>query len=91
MANRYGLTEAQRTLSTQPFDLWSGAFMNTWEASGVARTGARSVTLTTYNGDKVKAHLPAGVTFPRTAENYRDIDAALSDALAAYYLQGRSA
>lgn len=60
--------------------------MSTWEASGRYRNGARSVTVTTYNGDKVRVELPEGVTFPRTDNNYLVIDAAISDALNAYEL-----
>lgn len=82
---RYGV-------SVQPRDsgrglwmsVWSGAFMSTWEAQGYPRDGAKRITLTTYNDDKVIVHLPEGVTFPRTAKNYEVIDAAIGDALNEY-------
>lgn len=82
---RYGITEFTRTACTVPIAVWSGSFYNVFEADGTARDGARSITLHTYNGDKVRATLPDGVTFPRTPENYSAIDEALTGALEAFY------
>lgn len=92
MSNRYGITTDTKS-RTQDFTLWEGAFMSSPVGYGVMRHGATrtTVTLLDYSGAKLKVSLPAGVTFPRTEDNYRDIDAALSDAVASHYLQSREA
>lgn len=86
----YGVSTFPPTACTVPFAVWSGAFMSTFEADGRFRPGARSVTLTTYNGDKVKATMPDGVTLPRTEHNYQRVDAAISEALTAHYAKNGS-
>ena len=79
---QYGITEyLSLTGRTTPINVWSGAFMSDFEAGGVARNGARSITLTTHAGDRVTVRLPDGITFPRTDENYQAIDQAISEAL----------
>lgn len=81
----YGVAVSERD-SGRGFYLsvWSGSFMSTWEAQGYPRDGAKRITLTTYNDDKVVVHLPEGVTFPRTDKNYEAIDAAIDGALNEY-------
>lgn len=65
-------------------NIWSGGFMGTWEGQAYPTRGAKQITITTYNQDKVIVKLPDGVTFPRTAENYEAIDAAINEALDEY-------
>lgn len=81
----YGIIERERDSGRGRYiQAWSGAWYSTWEADGFPRDGAKRVTLTTYNNDKVIVHLPDGVTFPRTAENYEAVDAAINAALNEY-------
>lgn len=71
-------------------DVWSGPFYETWEASARVRHGAKSATFTDYSDEKFRVTLPEGITFPRTLDNYRSIDAAISAAYAAHVArQGR--
>ena len=92
MSNRYGITVEDKPRS-QEFTLWEGAFMSSPVGYGVMRHGATrtTITLLDYSGTKLKVSLPAGVAFPRTEDNYRDIDAVLSDVVSAHYLQSRDA
>lgn len=93
MTTRYGYHEDYEYNATHKriyFTLWSGSFMSVWEADGFATPGAKQVTLTTYNGDKVVVKLPDGVTFPRATENYEAIDAAINAALNKYEERRRS-
>lgn len=81
----YGVIERPRDSGRGRYiQAWSGSFMSTWEADGFPRDGAKRVTLTTYNQDKVVVHLPEGTTFPRTIDNYPEIDAAINAALNEY-------
>lgn len=61
--------------------VWSGSFASTFEADGFSLPSGKGYTLTTYNDDKVRVTCPS----PRTDENYRDVDAAVSAALTAHY------
>lgn len=92
MSNQYGIT-TEGTQRTQNFTVWEGDFMSSPVGYGVMRHGATrtTITLLDYVGTKLKVSLPKGVTFPRTEGNYRDINAALSDALSAHYLESRGA
>lgn len=80
-------TEETASTKRETITVWSGSFMSTFEAEGYANNGAKTYSLTTYNGDAVPARLPEGVTAPRTAENHLAIDRAISDALTAHYAQ----
>ncbi|QED11902.1 hypothetical protein SEA_MASHLEY_86 [Microbacterium phage Mashley] len=81
----YGIIERARDSGRGRYiQAWSGSFMSTWEADGFPRDGAKRVTLTTYNNDKVIVHLPDGVTFPRTIDNFPEVDAAINAALNEY-------
>ncbi|QQO39596.1 hypothetical protein SEA_WHEELIE_87 [Microbacterium phage Wheelie] len=81
----YGIIEQARDSGRGRYiQAWSGSFMSTWEADGFPRDGAKRVTLTTYNKDKVIVHLPDGVTFPRTIDNFPEVDAAINAALNEY-------
>lgn len=77
----YGIADHEGTAKTTPFTVWSGAFASNREGYGTARHGAKSVTIHREYGGTVKVYLPEGVTFPRTNENYFEIDAAISAAL----------
>ena len=82
---RYGVTDQPLpTGAGSEIVLWSGPWHEIYEASGKARQGAKSITLTDYNRDKFRVVLPEGVTFPRTAENFIAIDAAISEAYEAH-------
>lgn len=80
-------TEETKSTKRETITVWSGSFMSTFEAEGYANHGAKTYSLTTYNGDAVPARLPEGVTAPRTNENFHQIDAAISDALSRHYAQ----
>ncbi|QQO39267.1 hypothetical protein SEA_RUDY_85 [Microbacterium phage Rudy] len=81
----YGIIERARDSGRGRYiQAWSGSFMSTWEADGFPRDGAKRVTLTTYNNDKVIVRLPEGTTFPRTIDNFPEIDAAINAALNEY-------
>lgn len=84
---RYG-TRTEYDTSTakrERVTAWSGPFFETFEAEGYANHGAKTYSLITYNGDKVAARLPEGITAPRTPTNYQAIDQAISDALNAHH------
>ncbi|UJD20819.1 hypothetical protein SEA_ALUMINUMJESUS_84 [Microbacterium phage AluminumJesus] len=82
---RYGVT-------TQPSErgigewltLWSGAFSSDFEGQGIARPGAKQITLSIEWQGQVVVKLPKGVTFPRTDENYESIDAAINEQVNAH-------
>lgn len=78
-------TEETNSTKRETITVWSGSFMSTFEAEGYANNGAKTYSLTTYNGDAIPAKLPNGVTAPRTSENYREIDQAIADALSTHY------
>ena len=81
----FGIREEESAGETTPITVWSGPFYETFEASGRAVNGARRITLTTYNGDKVVVRLPDGVTLPRTDDNFQAIDRSISWALQDHY------
>ena len=57
--------------------VWSGQFCDTWEATGFSLpSGGYSLTL--YGGEKVRVPCPS----PRTQDNYQEVDAAISSAIA---------
>ncbi len=67
----YGIREDDYTGKTTVITVWSGQFLGTYEAKGRAQNGARQITLTTYNEDKVVV--------------FRRIDAVISGYLQAHY------
>ena len=77
----FGICEEESAGKMTPITVWPGPFYETFEASGRAVNGARRITLTTHNGDKVVVRLSDGLTFPRTDNNYRTIDRCISWAL----------
>ena len=77
---RHGLIEHKR----DRLEIWSGPFYHTREADIFTRDGAKSATGYDYSGEKFRVTLPEGVTFPRTDENYEQIDAAISAAYEAH-------
>lgn len=85
-ATRYGIrTEYEtRTERRDYLSAWSGPFMSVYEAQGYANNGAKTYSMTDYNGDRIAAKLPEGITAPRTDQNFMQIDAAISDALNAH-------
>ena len=89
MTTNYGIS-SDTYERTSNIEVWSGPFYVTWEASARVRHGAKSATFTDYSDEKFRVTLPEGITFPRTADNYRTIDAAISAAYAAHVArQGR--
>lgn len=83
---RYGVTtdyEYSATHKRERINVWSGSFFSTWEAEGYSLPRGDGYMLTTYNGDKVRVSCPA----PRTDENFRVVDAAISDALTKHHEQ----
>ena len=60
--------------------VWSGTFMDSWEAEGYSLPGRNGYMLTTYNGDKVRVACPM-----RDDSTYQEVDAAISSALEAHY------
>lgn len=80
----YGIRTEENTLfGRQQITVWSAPFMSTLEAWGTALPRRDGFMLTTYNGDKVRASCPA----PRTEENYKEVDAAISAALDAHFTE----
>ncbi len=61
--------------------VWSGPFSSVYEASGVSLPRGDGYMLTTYNGEKVRVACPT----PRSEDNYREVDQAVTDALRAHY------
>ena len=89
MTTNYGVISSTYE-RTSNIEVWSGPFYGTWEASARVRHGAKSATFTDYSDEKFRVTLPEGITFPRTADNYRTIDAAISATYAAHVAhQGR--
>ena len=78
---RYGIHPHDRTPHTEPFTVWSGAFMSELEGYGTFRDGAKSVIVHVDYLEPVRVTFPEGVTLPRTDDNYEAVDAAISDAL----------
>lgn len=79
---RYGIvTEQSENGLGQWVAVWSGAFMSTFEGQGLGRPGAKQITISLEWRDKVVVKLPEGVTFPRTDENYTEIDDAINAAI----------
>lgn len=75
----YGISvdsEYNATHKRERISVWSGQFMGTWEAEGYSLPKRNGYMLTTYNGDKVRVECPL-----RTADNYREVDVAISAAL----------
>ena len=76
----------ESTDKTTVIDVWEGSFMSDFVGDARIRNGARSATFRTYWGDSpVKVTLPDGVTFPRTEDNFADIDAAVSAAFSRHF------
>ena len=61
--------------------VWSGPFMENYEAEGLSLPKDNGYMLTTYNGDKVRVECES----PRTDLNYEEVDFAVSLVLAAHY------
>jgi len=81
-ATRFGVTTDYDARGKRDYlDVWAGGFMSEWEARGVSLPMGDGYMLTTYNGDKVRVTCPT----PRNETNYREIDAAIQDAMAAHY------
>lgn len=75
---RYGITEDHDYNATHKrhrLNLWSGTFYDVHEGHALSTTTGYMVT-PTY-GDKFRVDCPS----PRTDENYREVDAAISRAL----------
>ena len=83
----FGVVGERLTELTEQISVWSGAFYDAFEAGGNLRQNARQITLTltTYNGDKVVVTFGAGIVGPRTNSNYLAIDGAISAALNDHY------
>lgn len=64
--------------------VWSGSFMSSFEGQGIARPGAKQITITLDWVGKAIVKLPEGVTFPRTEKNYEVIDAAINEQINAF-------
>jgi hypothetical protein len=80
MSKYYGVAsnyEYNRTHKRGALTVWSGQFCNDFEASGKALPGNRGYMLTLYGGGKLRVECPC----PRTEENYREVDDAISDAM----------
>jgi len=77
--------EETSTPKTGHITVWEGDWFGSFTAEAKPRHGVKSATFTDYNGDKVRVILPDGVTFPRTGDNFRAIDAAISAAFDAHY------
>lgn len=60
--------------------VWSGPFFSVWEADGVSLPSG-GYMLTTYNDTKVRVECPS----PRTEDNYKQVDQAISEALTKHY------
>lgn len=79
----FGITEDYDYNATHKrtrITVWSGPWSSTWEADGFSLPKGDGYMLTTYNGDKVRVSCPL-----RGDDNYREVDAAISEALAAHY------
>lgn len=82
---RYGITTqpSERGVSDW-LTVWSGAFSSDFEGQGIARPGAKQITISLEWRGQVIVKLPDGVTFPRTDANYEAIDAAINEAIKAH-------
>lgn len=69
--------------------VWTGAFASDFEGQGIARPGARRITISLEMRGQVVVYLPKGVTFPRTDANYAVIDATINEAILAYERERR--
>ena len=74
-------TEYEDPRTRHCITVWSGPFYHTFEAEGLSLPKNAGYMLTTYNGGKVRVACPA----PRDDENYQEVDAAISVALAEHY------
>lgn len=74
-------TDYEYTGKRDRIQVWSGAFMSTWEAEGYSLPKGDGYMLTTYNGDKVRVKCPT----PRNYYTYREVDAAIELALNEFY------
>lgn len=84
MAKFYGVaTNYERNARSKRdhVTVWTGPFMSEWVADGVSRRNGGGYMLTAWDGATVRVSCPT----PRTDDNYLAVDAAISDALAAYY------
>lgn len=61
--------------------VWSGAFADVYEATGLGLPRNAGYMLTTYNDDKIRVECPC----PRTDANYKAVDAAVCAAIAKSY------
>ncbi|QWY80171.1 hypothetical protein SEA_STRAWBERRYJAMM_93 [Microbacterium phage StrawberryJamm] len=79
---RYGIhTESSERPPGDYLTVWSGAFMSDFEGQGIAHLGEHSILIHLEYRGHVLVTLPEGVTFPRTNENYSEIDDAINDAI----------
>lgn len=79
----YGVAETENsTAKSQEILIWTGAFMSEYVGYGRIRRGAKSVTITTTSGERIRVVFPEGVTSLRTDTNYRQIDQAINATLA---------
>lgn len=81
---RYGVTtdyDYNQAHKRERLCLWSGAFFDQFEASALSLPNGAGYMLTVYAGQKIRVACPA----PRTDSNYVQVDAALSEALTAFY------
>jgi len=82
MKKLYGVAAAYRKMfGREVIEVWTGPFMLTWEAEGVALPKGDGYMLKTYAGHKVRVTCPS----PRTDDNYEEVDRAINDALNNYY------
>lgn len=77
--------EETSTPKTGHITVWEGEFLSSFTAEAKPRNGARSVTFTDYNGDKIRVSLPEGVAFPRAGDNFHAIDETIRTAFSAHY------
>jgi len=79
MTTRYQIaTDYQTKPRTRDYlDIYSGPFADTWEGGAVSLPKRDGYMVTLYNGKKIRVSCPVG----RTDENYRQIDAAINDAI----------
>lgn len=85
MSRAYGiLAEPTPSGKRQWIAVYSGTFSDQFEGQGYARPGTRQITITLDYDGKVIVRLPEGVTFPRGASNYQEIDDAIRAAINAH-------
>lgn len=81
----YGVTtdyEYSAEHKRQKLDIWEGPFFSSWTGTAYSLPNGAGFMVTTYNdGAKVRVSCPS----PRTADNYLEVDAALSEALNEYF------